>query len=137
MRRAEQRAAVTHLIYERLADPAFQQTLIATDAEGNAPILVALPSDPVHRLLRDVARVGGSANVATPYRNGIIVYTVEAEPGAAGGRGRSADLDAGCTVGVLLERLHLDGDEATYRFAVALPDHTRGVGRAEVVAVAG
>jgi len=134
------RAAITKFVYQRLADPSFRDCLTAKARDGSRPIIVALRDDPVRALLADVAAMGGTANVAIPALNGVVVLAVKPEPvrhRASGSEPKPEYLTADCTVGVFLERLRLDGGEATYRFVVRGPDRKTKHGSAEVVALAG
>ncbi len=139
------RAAMTRLVYQRLARPEFRKRLSATAPDGTRPIIVVMRDDPVRTLIDQVRAVGGASNVVLPALNGIMVVAMEAELGSV-----SADARGGITpellrddstVGVLFERLVLDmasgGPEVNYTFVLEGPNERTEHGEAKVVALAG
>ena len=137
------RASITRMVYSRLAtERDFRRRLTAAAPDGIHPIIVALPDQPVDYLLRDLASVGGAANVVIPALNGLVVLAMTQDAADdAGVRSAVPRLRSDCTVGVLLTRLHVDlggsPGEMSYRFVVTGPDSAETPTRAEFVALAG
>lgn len=73
------RDAVSRVVYRHLADPAFRERLTARDQDGSRPVLIAVEDDSLESLLRKVQAVGGNANVAVAYLNGVVVLAVKAD----------------------------------------------------------
>lgn len=132
----DRRAELTRYVYRHLADSRFRERLTAADADGNRPVLVALPEDRVRRVVLDVLAAGGAANVAVPLLNGFVTFAVtlrsHSEEPASGVR-----LAADCTIGLFLERARIDGEHAIYRFFIEGVNERTESGSAELVAVAG
>lgn len=137
------RAAITRLVYQRLADPKFQRRLTAIAPDGSRPIIVALLDDQMQALIDKVRAAGGVGNVVVPALNGIVVIATEAMPLSRRPLKDPAQaqlLRSDCTVGVFVERLWLEagaGGSAAYDFAVSGPDESTERGHAQVVALAG
>jgi len=142
------RAAMTRLVYQRLADPGFRRLLHATAPDGTRPIIVVMPDDPILGLLHQVRAAGGSGNVVFPALNGVVVLTMEAASDAtstdiegAEGDVTPSPLRSDSTVGVFLERLRLDvafsGPAVSYEFIVEGTDERTERAEAKVVALAG
>ncbi len=130
-----ERAAITRLVYRRLTDPGFRDRLTAKASDGTRPIVVVLPGDSLERLLADVERLGGAANVVLPVLNGVVVIAMAASANSDAIDPGVAQLTSDCTVGLFFARLRIDGDEAAYRFVMERPDHRRDAGSAEMVAL--
>lgn len=127
------RATMTRLVYQRLADAGFRRCLTAGDADGTHPIIVALRDDLMGTLTEKIGSAGGSANVVIPVLNGFIVLAMECEPGESGPD--SEVLAPDCTVGLFVERLHIDDEGTTYHLATE-DEHPRPEsGRARLVAL--
>jgi len=96
---------------------------------------------PQSALVDQVRAVGGAGNVVLPTLNGIVVLAVttiddEFPPGDI----EAPTLRSDATVGVLFERLTLDGlagGAAIHDFTVTRPDSRTERGQAEVVALGG
>lgn len=131
------REQVLRFVYRRLADPALRARLIVRDSEGTSPLLVALREDKMRDVLADLSAMGGAANLVVPLLNGVAILALSADEAVDRDEPSPGDLLAAeCTVGVLLERLHMDGDEARYAFVM----HEQGShrhGQAELIAIAG
>ena len=138
------RAAMTRLVYQRLANLEFRERLHATAPDGTRPIIVAMREDLIRTLIDQVRTVGGAGNVVFPALNGIVVVAMEAEFGSLSADTRGitpALLRDDSTVGVIFERLVLDmtsgGPEVTYTFVLEGPNERTEHGEAKVVALAG
>ncbi|MDP8930783.1 MAG: hypothetical protein M3O70_20000 [Actinomycetota bacterium] len=129
---------MTRLVYQRLADPVFRRRLTALAPDGTRPIIVALRDDLMRNLVEKLHHAGGAANVVVPALNGFVVVAMLDDPSNDEPSDSEAQaLSADCTVGVLIERLHIDEGTARYRLASdSGHPHAQG-GRAKVVALAG
>jgi hypothetical protein len=129
------RDAVRQLVYRRLADRSFRERLAARAGDGSRPVLIAMPHDALESTIQRVRAQGGAANVVLPLLNGIVVIVMRTEEFDAN-ESALPRLASDCTLGLFFSRLHLDGNDAAYRFVVDGTDRQEG-GRAEAVAVAG
>lgn len=132
------RPTVTRLVYQRLADPSFRRSLTAVAPDGSRPIIVALRDDPMRSLLDRLRAADGAANVVVPALNGFIVVAMIDEPeDDASADANVQVISADCTVGVFVERLHIDEGTAVYRLPTRDADPSPHGGRAKVVALGG
>lgn len=135
------RAATNRFVYQRLARPGFRKRLIAAAPDGARPIIVLMREDPISALVDQVRAVGGAGNVVLPTLNGIVVLAVTTvDDEFPPGDGEAPTLRSDATVGVLFERLTLDGligGDTVHDFAVIRPDNRTERGQAEVVALGG
>jgi len=60
------RAAMTRLVYSRLANPLFRDRLVATAPDGSHPIKIAMPEDSMKALVRDIAHGDGGERLRSP-----------------------------------------------------------------------
>lgn len=131
------RTDMTRLIHRKLLDADFRQCLTAQDAEGAHPIVVAMRSDSMITVLRELESVGGAANVVVPALNGFVAVVIHADPTPEVGFTTATPmLGAGSTVGTFLEMLRLEvpaGEHCSCRFVVT--GQHRGSGQAELVAI--
>lgn len=128
------RTRMTRLVYQRLADARFRRCLTAADPDdGTHPIIVALRDDLMRALTEKIGSAGGSANVVIPVLNGFIVLAMECEPGESGPD--SEVLTPNCTVGLFVERLHIDDEGTTYHLADEDERPRPESGRARLVAL--
>jgi len=134
------RAAMTRLVYSRLANPLFRDRLVATAPDGSHPIKIAMPEDSMKALVRDIAHGEGAANVFVPLFNGLMGLVLTTSSSARMPSRRAAPrLADDCTVGLFVQRLltdHRPGAEAP-GYAFVLDDEQPRQGRAQLVAVAG
>lgn len=133
------RAAINRMVVQKLVDPEFRRRLTATAPDGTRPIIVGLRTDMMSEIIVSTVRLGGAANIAVPWLNGILIYTLTAERGhkvsKAGRSGHIGD----CSLGVFLERLRCDGNDdqtSVYAFTFDGPEQPNQA-RAELVAVVG
>lgn len=131
------RTEITRYVFDRLADPRWRQMMTVANKDGEKPVLVALRSDKVGRVLDNVMKAGGAANTVVPHLGGYVIITMEAANQSRPGKPKG-NLSRDCTVGVLLEQLHLDGGGSTYSFSTdAKGTKAASAGRAELVGLAG
>jgi hypothetical protein len=138
------RASLTRMVYRQLTDPQFRDRLTAVTPDGDCPIVVALLDDSVEQLMTRIAASGGAANVVLPKLNGFIVIAIDVALSAQPldeVTASARDLVRGdCTVGVFLERIKIDVDEAggetaAYQVVVNRGGRQVGRGHAELVAI--
>lgn len=87
---------------------------------GRAQIVAALPDDNLAWLHAEVSKMGGTANVVTPFLEGLIVFSMQAAQHKPSEHDERPKLDGACTVGVLVERLIVDNGGGDY--CVVLPE---------------
>lgn len=127
--RDSERQELSRFVYQHLRERDFRDRLVASAPDGTKPIITVLPSDRTHDLLKNLAALGGAANVVLGVANGVLIFVMEQTGEAA--QDDVHVLTADCTVGVLLARVMVDGDKGQYRFAS--PGDENGVGWAELV----
>lgn len=90
----------------------FTQKLVRAE-DGSVPILVALPKDLASDILERAHLKGGVANVVTPMFDGALTFSVTSDIGWTGEKGTDL-IDAGCTIGLLVQRMMVDGGQGSY-----------------------
>lgn len=134
------RGDLSRLVYSLLCVPSFRSKLVATTSDGAKPIVIALRSDLVGGVLREVTAHGGNANVVVEAGEGVVILSIDDGPAEqiAANDGDVPTLTSDCTVGVLMARLFADGDRARYRFVSPGPEGSAPVaGSAQLVGAAG
>lgn len=128
------REALTEMVYRRLSNPSFRKRLTARAPDGSHPLVVATRDELVSSVLDRLQSTGGSGNVVAPMLNGLVVLAIHASSDDDAGDELPASITTDCTLGVLIERMRLDGG-GLHRFVVEGPSPS--LGQAEVVALAG
>jgi hypothetical protein len=110
--------------------------LTAVTPDGEHPIIPALRSDLLGRVLSDVQAAGGAGNVVVPVANGYIVIALTTAPRSVGETTTHPPLRADCTIGLLVARLIQDGCEDGKTHTYCLVSSGRKAARADLVGIA-
>ncbi len=73
---ADPRSAATRTVYEHLRRAAFRECLTVQDGEGDRPVVIALPNDPIVNVLIQVKAAGGRSNVVMARPLDLLVFAV-------------------------------------------------------------
>jgi hypothetical protein len=132
----DERDQVSSSILKRLTDPAFRKLLTATTPSGEHPVIPALRSDLLGRVLSDVQASGGAGNVVVPIANGYMVIALTTPPRTVGETTTHRPIKADCTIGLLIARLIDDGCEDGEMLTYCLVGSGPKAARADLVGLA-
>lgn len=112
------RSDVAKNVFEMLADPDFISRLGTEREDGSKPIVVAMPTDMLSKVLEDVAAAGDCANIIVPRRRGhVAILGMCVNPALSAAQRLGAAWLSDCKMEDLLVRVAEDGGSATYSFS--------------------